>query len=163
MSYWLFKSEPDIYSIDDLQKAGFASWDGVRNYQARNFLRDQIKYGDLVLFYHSNATPPGVAGICRVCREAFPDLTALDPHSPYYDSRATAKKPIWCMVEVEFVEKFPTYVTRAMLKSEPQLADMVILQKGSRLSITPLTESEFEIIRGIGIRQPANAEHSQVT
>ncbi len=162
MSYWLFKSEPETYSIDDLKKAGFSSWEGVRNYQARNYLRDEVKYGDLVLFYHSNASPPGVAGICRVCREPFPDHTAQDAHSKYYDPRATAKKPIWYMVEVEFVEKFPTYVSRTMLKSEPELNDMAILQKGSRLSITPLTEQEFEIIRRIGTRVTANVENAQV-
>lgn len=146
MNYWLFKSEPDAFSIDDLKKKGTSPWDGVRNFKARNYMRDEAKVGDLVLFYHSSCKPPGVAGIARVSRESFPDLSALDPKSQYYDPKATKEKPIWYMVEVKFVKKFDQLIPLEQLKTEPGLEDMVILRKGNRLSITPVTKKQYEII-----------------
>src|SRR5690606_13531408 len=119
--HWLMKSEPDVFSIDDLARVGVEPWNGVRNYQARNYMRDQMRVGDLVLFYHSNADPPGVAGVGRICREAYPDHTALDPASEYHDPRATPGNPIWCMVDVEFVEKFPRLVSLDEMRAHPDL------------------------------------------
>lgn len=148
--YWLMKSEPDAFSIDDLQRLGFTDWDGVRNFQARNFMRDEMQVGDLVIFYHSNAKPPGAAGICRVCKNAHPDYTATDKNSPYFDPKASEENPIWMMVEVEFVEKFPELVSLPEIKKEPRLSNMKILQKGSRLSITPLEKAEFELLVKLG-------------
>src|SRR5690348_14287413 len=109
--YWLMKTEPDVFSIDDLEKKKRAHWDGVRNFQARNFMRDQMKAGDLNLFYHSSTIPPGVAGLARVCREAYPDFTAWDKKSDFFDPRSTPEKPLWMMVDVEFVKKFPRLIS----------------------------------------------------
>ncbi len=159
-NYWLIKSEPTTYSIDQLKRDGFSTWEGVRNFQARNYMRDVMKVGDLALFYHSNEKPPGVAGVCRICKEAFPDFTAWNPESPYYDPRATSEKPIWVMVEVEFVEKFPSLVTLDTLKRHPELQDLYILRSRSRLSIIPLEKKHFEIIRALG-RQEARLLHVQ--
>lgn len=152
MRYWLMKSEPEVYSIDKLKKDGFTAWEGVRNFQARNFMRDDMKNGDLALFYHSNANPSGVAGVCRICKEAFPDHTALDPKSPYYDPKATSDHERWMMVEVEFVEKFESFVSLSELKLIPELKTARFLQKGSRLSITPLDKAQFEAVRRLGRR-----------
>ena len=148
--YWLMKSEPDVFSLDDLEKAGATSWEGVRNYQARNFMRDHMAVGDLVLFYHSNTKPPGVAGLARVCRAAHPDRTAQDPASPYYDSRATAEQPVWVMVDVEFVARFPAFVSLDRLKQEPQLADMAVRRRGMRLSVQPVERAHFERVVEMG-------------
>ncbi len=148
--YWLMKSEPDVFSIDDLRKQKRTSWDGVRNYQARNFMRDDMQVGDMVLFYHSNAKPPGVAGIARVCKAAHPDHTALDPKSPYYDPRATRDNPIWMMVDVEFVEQFPGVVALDRLKRERALKDMLVVQRGMRLSVQPVERAHFERVAAIG-------------
>lgn len=160
IQYWLMKSEPDVFSIDDLKNAGFTHWEGVRNFQARNFMRDEMKVGDLALFYHSNASPSGIAGICRVCRESHPDLTALDKESPYYDPKASALKPIWMMVEVEFVEKFTHFITLAELRKNEELKDLRILQKGSRLSITPVEKKHFELIQKLGHTNSVELEDS---
>jgi len=148
--YWLMKSEPTSYSIDDLKHDGFTLWDGVRNYQARNYMRDEMAVGDLALFYHSNAFPSGVAGICRICKVGIPDLTALDPNSPYYDKRATKAKPIWCTVEVEYVEKFPYFVPLYEIRESSEFDGLVLLEKGSRLSIIPVENTHFEGIRDLG-------------
>jgi len=150
--YWLMKSEPSVYSIDDLARDGRTHWDGVRNYQARNFMRDQMKVGDEVLFYHSNAEPPGVVGIARVVREGYPDHTARDPNSKYYDPKASEEDPRWFMVDVEFVEKFDEIVSLDTLKSTPGLENMLVTKK-SRLSVQPVTEREFEIVRRLGRRR----------
>jgi predicted RNA-binding protein with PUA-like domain len=150
--YWLMKSEPSVYSIDDLARDGRTHWDGVRNYQARNFMRDQMKLGDEVLFYHSNAEPPGVVGIARVVREGYPDHTARDPNSKYYDPKASEEDPRWFMVDVEFVEKFDEIVSLDTLKSTPGLENMLVTKK-SRLSVQPVTEREFEIVRRLGRRR----------
>jgi len=146
VKYWLMKSEPNSYSIDDLQREGATGWDGVRNYQARNFMRDDMKVGDMVLFYHSNAKPPCVAGMGRISETGIVDPTAFDPNSDYYDPKSTKDNPRWIMVEVEFVEKFPTYISLEELKSIKSLSDMQLLQKGNRLSILPVTKKQFETI-----------------
>ena len=146
------KSEPDAYGIDDLRREGSTLWDGIRNYQARNFMRDDMKIGDRVLFYHSNTKPPGVAGIAQVCRESYPDYFAQDPESKYFDPKSTPEKPIWMMVDVKFISKFDHYVSRHELQSIPELADMKVLEKGSRLSITPIEKHHFEIIKDMGTR-----------
>ncbi len=152
MAYWLMKSEPDVFSIDDLQKQKRSGWDGVRNYQARNYMRDGMKVGDLVLFYHSNAEPPGIAGICRIAREAHPDPSQFDRKSEYYDPKATTEKPIWLQVEVEFVKKFSEILPLDLLKKQKKLEKMPLVQKGTRLSVMPVTEKEWETIIKLGDR-----------
>jgi predicted RNA-binding protein with PUA-like domain len=149
-AHWLIKSEPASYSIDDLARDGQTSWDGVRNFQARNFMRDQMKAGDPVLFYHSSADPTGVAGIAKVVRAARPDLTALDPKDHHHDPRATREEPIWVAVEIGMVEKFPGVVTLATLKATPALKGMAVLQRGQRLSVQPVSAEHFEIVKGLG-------------
>ncbi len=148
--YWLMKSEPDEYSIDDLERDGVADWDGVRNYQARNLMRDEMKVGDGVLFYHSNAKPSGVAGLARVVRGGYPDHTCWDPKSPYYDSKSTEDNPRWIMVDIEFVEKFAAVVPLATLKETPGLEDMMVTRRGMRLSIQPVTSSEWRRVVKLG-------------
>ena len=149
MKYWLMKSEPDVFSIDALKTKKKSGWDGVRNYQARNFMRDEMSVGDMVLFYHSSCDVPGVAGLARVSKESHPDPTQFDAKSDYYDSKATPENPRWFMVEVEFVEKFDQVITLTALKSEKALANMPLVQKGSRLSINPVTEKEYKTIIGL--------------
>lgn len=144
------KSEPDVYSIDDLKRDGKTEWEGVRNYQARNFMRDNMAINDQILFYHSNATPPGVAGSGRISKCGMPDTSALNPLSEYFDPKASVENPIWITVEVTFVEKFRHFVSIQELKNHPDLQGLRILQKGSRLSITPLTKKEFELITQLG-------------
>lgn len=148
--YWLMKSEPDVFSIDDLQKQKRTSWDGVRNYQARNFMRDDMRVGDLVLFHHSNIKPPGVAGVARVCKAAHPDLTAQDSGSAYYDPKASSSKPIWMMVDVAFVEKFSEPVSLDRLKQVSALRDMWLLRRGMRLSVQPVARRHFERVVAMG-------------
>jgi predicted RNA-binding protein with PUA-like domain len=147
--HWLMKSEPDSYSIDDLKRDGSTSWEGVRNYQARNFMRDDMRPGDPVLFYHSGANPPGVAGLAKVKRTAYPDLTALDPESHYFDPKATEDDPRWVMVDIEFVERFAEVVPLAVLHDTPGLEEMLVNRK-SRLSVQPVTAEEFAIVRRLG-------------
>lgn len=149
MNYWLMKSEPDVFSIDDLKKKKKSGWDGVRNYQARNFMRDEMKIGDVVLFYHSSCEIPGIAGLAKVSKTSHPDPTQFDPKSEYYDEKSTKDNPRWFMVEVEFVEKFDEVITLATLKATKGLEGMPVVQKGSRLSINPVTASEFKIISGL--------------
>jgi len=146
MNYWLMKSEPDVFSIDDLKKKKQSGWDGVRNYQARNYMRDDMKNGDIVLFYHSSCEVPGVAGLAKVCKESHPDPSQFDPKSEYFDPKATKENPRWFMVTVEFVEKFEHVVTLAEIKAAKGLEKMPLVQKGSRLSINPVTPEEFKII-----------------
>lgn len=155
-NYWLFKSEPASFSLDDLKSRPDATehWDGVRNFQARNFLRDRIKVGDLVFFYHSNIADPAIVGIARVVKAGYPDWTALDPQSPHFDPRSTPEKPIWYMVDVRFVRDLPRPVTLSELKRIPELSAMALLNR-SRLSIQPVSESEWsEILRLVGIKEP---------
>lgn len=146
MKYWLMKSEPDVFGIDDLKKVKKEPWDGVRNYQARNFMRDEMTKGDKILFYHSNTKVPGVVGIMEVSKEAFPDHTSWDKKSKYYDPKSTEENPRWFMVEVKYVKKFPRTVSLQEMKEMKPLSEMKILQKGNRLSITPVTKKEFDSI-----------------
>lgn len=151
MAYWLMKSEPDEFSIQDLYRSPGqrACWDGVRNYQARNMLRDQMRLGDEVLFYHSSCTPPGVAGIARVVREGYPDDTAWNPDSPYFDPKSSPDNPRWYRVDVEWVRTFPRLITLDQLRAQPALADMLLLRKGNRLSVMPVSELEWRVILGM--------------
>lgn len=148
MNYWLMKSEPSTFSIDDLKTKRRAAWDGVRNYQARNFMRD-MKMGDLVLFYHSSVVPPGVAGIARVCKQAYPDFTAWDKKNAFYDPRSTPTKPVWFMVDVEFVTKFNRIITLEEIRNNTRLEGMLVLKKGTRLSVQPVKKDHFLIIESI--------------
>jgi predicted RNA-binding protein with PUA-like domain len=149
---WLVKTEPEVYSIDHLAREGRTGWDGVRNHQARNFMRDSMKVGDLVLVYHSNADPPGVAGLARVCGEARPDPTAFDPRDPHFDPRSRRDRPTWMMVELEFVERFPSLLPLESLRAEPRLAGMPLLARGQRLSVQPVTKPHFELVLALARR-----------
>ncbi len=146
MQYWLLKSEPNNYSIDDLKRDKIAAWSGVRNYQARNFMTQSMSVGDFGLFYHSNAEPSGVTGICKIHSKAHTDLTAFDRKSQYFEPRATKEKPVWACVDVKFEEKFSRLISLAEIRSNRALAKMELLKKGSRLSIQPVTETEFNEI-----------------
>ena len=151
--YWLMKSEPEVYSIDDLEDDRSTEWDGVRNYQARNYLRDEIKIDDRVLFYHSNGKPPGVAGVARVCGGGEVDKTAFNAKSDYYDPASSKDKPRWFQCKVEFVEKFPALVSLDQLKETAGLKGMVVVQRGSRLSVQPVTRSHFDLVVAMGRRR----------
>lgn len=148
--YWLFKSEPTTYGFAQFQRDGRTFWNGVRNYQARNLLRDEIHDGDGVLFYHSNAEPMAVAGIARVVRGGYPDQTAFDPDSPYHDPDSQPDAPVWFQVDIACVAPFVKPVTRDQMKALPELADMVLLQRGSRLSVQPVTPAEWRTILRLG-------------
>ena len=152
MNYWLIKSEPHVFSFDDLLAKGEAGepWDGVRNYQARNFMRDTMKPGDQILYYHSNTKPPGVVGIAEVASEPYPDPTQFDSKSHYFDEKATQEKPRWILVDVKAVRPLERPVTLEELKNEPDLVNMRLVQKGNRLSVMPVEKSEFEKIREHG-------------
>jgi predicted RNA-binding protein with PUA-like domain len=149
MKHWLMKCEPAAYTIDDLERDGTTSWEGVRNYQARNFLRE-MRAGDKVLFYASNAEPSGVTGVAKVSREAYPDRFALKKGHHYYDPKSTAEEPIWFMVDIAFVENFHRTVPLDKLKATRGLENMVVTKKGSRLSIQPVTKEEFDIVVKLG-------------
>ena len=148
MHYWLMKSEPDVFSIQDLKRKKRSGWDGVRNYQARNFMREMQK-GDLAFFYHSSCEIPGVMGVMRVSQVAHPDPTQFEKKSEYFDPKATQENPIWQMVEVEFVDEFSAPVTLEDLRGLPALKEMIILRRGNRLSITPVTEKEWKTIQSL--------------
>jgi len=145
---WLMKSEPDVFGIAALRRKRREHWDGVRNFQARNFMRE-MAIGDDVLFYHSNARPPGVAGLARVCKTAYPDTTSFDPSSPYHDPRSTPDQPRWFMVDVEFVEEFARFLPLDGLREVPALADMILFRR-SRLSVQPVSRAEFQTICRLG-------------
>lgn len=145
MNTWLMKSEPDEASIDDLQRAGCLPWTGVRNYQARNFMRDSMRLGDRVLFYHSSCAEPGIAGLAEVCSAAYPDPTQFDPTSPYFDAKSPPQAPRWLLVDVRFAAKTPL-LSLKRLRELPQVASLQLLQRGSRLSITPVTETEWRAL-----------------
>ncbi|PJD90637.1 MAG: EVE domain-containing protein [Legionella sp.] len=151
MNYWLMKSEPDCFSIDDLQKAPAqtSSWDGVRNYQARNFMRDQMRIGDLVFFYHSNCKPPGIVGVAEIVSEAYPDHTAFDPESEHPDPKSTPEYPRWFMVDLRFQKKFERLISLDELKRHPDLSSMPLLRKGNRLSVLPVSLKEWHTICGL--------------
>ena len=147
MNFWLMKSEPGECSVDDALAAPQATvpWTGVRNYQARNFMRDAMRIGDGVLFYHSSCAEPGIVGIARVASAARPDPTQFDPKSPYFDAAARPESPRWLLVDVQVLRKIPT-LTLPQLRARPELADMVVLRKGNRLSITPVTARHWHAI-----------------
>ena len=149
MAFWLMKSEPHVYPWKQLVEDGETHWDGVRNYQARNIMRDDMKIGDFVLFYHSNCKPPHVAGIARVCREAYPDFTALDPESKYFDSKSSPDNPRWMMVDIEAVQEMEM-VSLVDIKANPALDDMPLVQRGQRLSVQPVSKEQYEEICRMG-------------
>lgn len=153
-NFWLFKSEPGAYSIQDLERDGVTEWSGIRNHQAKNFMRDRMAVGDGVLFYHSNADPLGVYGLAEVAAGAHPDSTQFDPDSRYHDPRSDPAAPTWVCVDVRHVETFDRPVTRDEMKSEPGLADMRVLQRGARLSVQPVTRAEYETVRRMARRRP---------
>ena len=146
MKYWLMKSEPDAYSIDDLERDGREMWDGIRNYQARNMMRDDMKIGDEVLFYHSNCKEPGIVGVARVVSEPYPDPTQFDSESRYFDPKSDPDNPRWCLVDVEFVRKLSRNVTLTEIKSQKSLEDMILTRKGNRLSIMPVSKKHWNKI-----------------
>lgn len=149
--YWLMKCEPSAYSIDDLARDGRTTWEGVRNYQARNFLRDEVHVGDDVLLCQSNANPPGVTGLARVCKAGYPDHFAFDPRHKYFDPKSDPDNPTWYMVDLAFIAKFPRVIALAELKKDPSLRGMMVLQQGSRLSIQPVAPAHFERVKKKGI------------
>ena len=149
-NYWLMKCEPAAYTIDDLQRDGATGWEGVRNYQARNFMRDQMKKGDPVLFYASNAEPSGVTGVAEIVKEAYPDPFALKKGHRYFDPDSDAANPTWYTVDIGFVERFPEIVPLEVLKGTKGLEKMMVTQKGSRLSVQPVKKEEFEIVLKLG-------------
>jgi predicted RNA-binding protein with PUA-like domain len=151
--YWLVKSEPDVFSFDDLlaRPARTTGWDGVRNYQARNFMRDDMKKGDLVFFYHSSADPTAIVGVAEVVREGYPDPSALDRKDPHFDPKSRADQPTWMMVDLRAVEPLARPLTLADLRGVKGLERMVLLQKGSRLSVQPVSAEEWEIIYRMGM------------
>lgn len=148
MRYWLFKSEPETFGIKHLQKKPKQTehWDGVRNFQARNMLRDEIKVGDKAFFYHSNCIPPGIVGTVEIVKNGYPDLSCLNPESKYYDPVSTKENPRWYMVDVRFEKEFKHMITLDQLKNNPALENMVVTRRGNRLSITPVTAQEWKII-----------------
>lgn len=148
--YWLMKSEPDVFSIDQLKKDKKSLWDGVRNYQARNFMMNDMKKGDQVLFYHSNAKPPGVAGIAKISKEAVPDPSQFKKTSEYFDPKASEEKPRWFCVEVAFDKKFKDLVSLDDLREKKGLEEMLVIKRGQRLSIQPVTKKQFDIVCKMG-------------
>lgn len=148
--YWLMKCEPAAYTIAGLERDGVTSWEGVRNYQARNMMRDQMQVGDLVLFYASNAEPSGVTGLATIAKAGYPDHTAWKKGHKYFDEASSKDTPTWYMVDIEFVERFPGTVSLETLKSTKGLEHMVVTRKGSRLSVQPVTRAEFEIVARLG-------------
>jgi predicted RNA-binding protein with PUA-like domain len=150
MRHWLMKVEPLVYSIADLERDGKTGWEGVRNYQARNHLRDDMKPGDPVLFYHSSAEPTGVAGLAEVSRAAYPDPLAFDRKSEYFDAKSKKDAPTWFAVEIRFVERFPAVVPLETLKATRGLENMLVIKRGMRLSVQPVSPAEFEIVRKLG-------------
>ncbi len=156
MNYWLMKSEPNEYSIDDLatEAKGYEHWDGVRNYQARNFMR-QMRLGDKVFFYHSNTKVPGIVGIAEVVREAYPDHTQFDPENSHYDPKSKPENPRWDMVDVKFVRKLDRVIPLTELKSQPELMDMPLVRKGNRLSVMPVTPEQWDFILSLEKQEPS--------
>lgn len=146
MAYWLFKTEPDTFSIDTLRNQKVSCWEGVRNYQARNMLRDEIKVGDQVLIYHSSCQHIGVAGVATVVRESYPDHFQFEPESAYFDPKSSPDNPRWVMVDVAFERKLKRVIPLRLLKTRPELVDLPLVKKGSRLSVMPVSESEWQAI-----------------
>jgi predicted RNA-binding protein with PUA-like domain len=150
--YWLMKSEEKVYSIRDLEKDGTTCWEGVRNYEARNLMRDEMQVGDGVLFYHSNANPPGVAGLATVAKAAYPDHFAFRKKSRYFDAKSDPENPRWFMVDVAFAEAFSEVVNLDSIKANPELQKMALVKR-ARLSVQPVTKAEFQVIRRMGRRK----------
>jgi predicted RNA-binding protein with PUA-like domain len=146
MNHWLMKSEPDAFSIDDLKRKKREAWDGVRNYQARNFMRDGMRPGDQVFFYHSNCTVPGIAGIAEVATDAYPDPSQFDPKSKYFDPGSSRDNPRWMLVDVKFVKKLKRTISLDEMKSDPALDGMALLRKGNRLSVMPVEATHWRHI-----------------
>jgi predicted RNA-binding protein with PUA-like domain len=151
MNYWLMKSEPDVFGIDHLKAMPKKTehWDGVRNYQARNMMRDDMKKGDLVFFYHSNCDEPGIVGIMKVVREGYPDHTAFHPESKYYDPKSDPDKPRWYMVDVQYQRKLRRVITLAELKTRKAMEDCPLVRKGNRLSIMPISKRQWDFVLGL--------------
>lgn len=154
VKYWLMKSEPGCYSIDHLKQDKTTYWDGVRNYQARNMIQNDMSVGDQVLFYHSNATPSGIAGVATISKAPYPDFTAWDPSHEHFDPKTSKEKPTWWMVDIQYSEKFTHFLGLPTLHQIPELSQMMVLKKGSRLSVQPVTEQEFTTVLNWG-RKPA--------
>ena len=152
--FWLMKCEPSAYSIDDLERDGKTSWEGVRNFQARNFLRDQMQVGDGVLFYASSADPSGVTGLAEISRAGYPDQFSWTKGHKYYDEGSSPENPTWYMVDIRFVERFPGTVSLETLKQTKGLESMMVTRKGSRLSVQPVTKAEFDIVTKLGRKSP---------
>jgi predicted RNA-binding protein with PUA-like domain len=150
MKYWLVKSEPNVFSIDDLKKNKKTHWDGVRNYQARNFMKNEMKAGDKVLFYHSNAEPTAVTGIAEVIKEGYADHTQFNPDDKHYFPSADLQNPVWFMIDIKFLKKFKTPVTLQAIKQNAKLKKMRLIQRGNRLSVMPVEKSEFDEIVKMG-------------
>ena len=147
MAYWLMKSEPDEFGIDDLERVGVEPWDGIRNYQVRNMIRDDMRIGDLAFFYHSNSKPPGIVGIMKIVTEAYPDSTAFDPEDKHYDAKSDPDNPRWFRVDVEFVEKFDTMISLDTLKGHREaFSEMPLIRRGNRLSVMPVSPSHWDYI-----------------
>lgn len=146
MKYWLMKSEPDAFSIDDLKRKGIEAWDGVRNYQARNFMRDSMHPGDKVFFYHSNCAEPGIAGIAEVASDAYPDPSQFNAKSKYFDPKSSREDPRWMLVDVKFVKKLKRTITLDELKNHDVLDEMLLLRKGNRLSVMPVAAAEWRYV-----------------
>ncbi len=155
IQYWLMKSEPDAYSIEDLERDGLEPWDGIRNYQARNFMRDVMQVGDRALFYHSNTQPPGVVGEMEVVSDPQPDELAFDPNSKYFDPKSDPEDPRWVQRQMKFVKKYKRKVSLQELKEDPELEGLLVTRRGQRLSIQPVEKEHFLYIRKLASRQEA--------
>lgn len=149
MAYWLMKSEPEVFGIDDLKAVRTEPWDGVRNYQVRNMMRDDMHKGDLAFFYHSNCAEPGIAGIMRIASEAYPDPTQFDPESKYYDPDSDPDAPRWLLVDVRYRRRLKRVITLRELKACPELEDLPLVRRGNRLSVMPVTKAQWEFILGL--------------
>ena len=151
MQYWLMKSEPDEFGIDDLYKRPkrVEPWDGVRNYQARNMMRDEMRKGDLIFFYHSNCDVPGIVGIAKVHKEGYPDPTAFDPEDKHFDPKSDPEQPRWFLVDVKYVRKLKRTIPLTELKAQPELAEFALVKRGNRLSVMPVSEAQWEFILGM--------------
>lgn len=149
MNYWLMKSEPDVFSIDDLKRVRVEPWDGIRNYQARNFMRDEMRIGDQAFFYHSNCDEPGIVGIMKVASKPYPDHTQFEPDSRYHDPKSDPDNPRWILVDVRFVRKLKRTVTLAEMRREPELEGMRLLMRGNRLSVMPVDKPHWDHILGM--------------
>ena len=154
MRHWLMKSEPDCYSIDDLEKAGKpAMWEGCRNFVVRNFFRDEMSVGDMAFFYHSSTTPPGIVGKMEIVSECYPDPTQFDPSSDYFDPKSRKEAPRWLLRDVLFKEKYPRMVTLEELRNTPALATMLVVKRGQRLSVMPVTAAEWKTVEALAFKQ----------